>query len=165
MLSPFLKSNFSLLNIYDYWISMIILRVKCRQWWNGCKCHQIFILHQMHYKALIHVYFSGNFFGLFYTLCVVLCADVKFHIHLPFYYLIYFLVTIYITCVLNFNEVGALWCSGSCSRLVIRGSWVRIPLGAYALRQGILSTIVSRDPGVVNGYPAGIYSFKCTVRH
>ena len=57
--------------------------------------------------------------------------------------------------------VGALWCSGSCSRLVISGSWVRIPLGAYALRQGILSTIVSLDPGVVNGYPAGIYSLKC----
>ena len=57
--------------------------------------------------------------------------------------------------------VGALWCSGSCSRLVIRGSWVRIPLGAYALRQGILSTIVSLDPGVVNGYSAGIYSLKC----
>ena len=47
-------------------------------------------------------------------------------------------------------EVGALWCSGSCSRLAIRGSWVLIPLGAYALRQGILSTIVSLDPGVVN---------------
>ena len=61
--------------------------------------------------------------------------------------------------------VGALWGSGSCSRLVTRGSWVRIPLGAYALRQGILSTIVSLDPGVVNGYPAGIYSFKCTVHH
>ena len=29
----------------------------------------------------------------------------------------------------------------------------------------ILSTIVSLDPGVVNGYPAGIYSSKCTVRH
>ena len=28
----------------------------------------------------------------------------------------------------------------------------------YALRQGILSTIVSLDPGVVNGYPAGMYS-------
>ena len=42
--------------------------------------------------------------------------------------------------------------------LVIRGSWVRIPLGAYALRQGILSTLASLDPGVVNGYPAGIYS-------
>ena len=54
--------------------------------------------------------------------------------------------------------VGALWCSDSCSLLVIRGSWVRIPLGAYALRQGILSTIVLLDPGVVNGYPAGIYS-------
>ena len=56
------------------------------------------------------------------------------------------------------DNVGTLWCSGSCSRLVIRGSWVRIPLGAYALRQGILSTIVSLDPGVVNGYPAGINS-------
>ena len=55
-------------------------------------------------------------------------------------------------------SVGALWCSGSCSQLVIRGSWVRIPLSAYALRQGILSTLVSLDPGVVNGYPAGIYS-------
>ena len=53
--------------------------------------------------------------------------------------------------------VGALWCSGSRSRLAIRRSGVRIPLGAYALRQGILSTIVSLDPGVVNGYPAGIY--------
>ena len=61
--------------------------------------------------------------------------------------------------------VEALWCSGSCYRLVIRGSWVRIPLGAYAPRQGILSTIVSLDPGVVNGYPAGISSLKCTVRH
>ena len=30
--------------------------------------------------------------------------------------------------------VGALWCRGLCSRLVIRGSWVRIPLGAYSLR-------------------------------
>ena len=66
---------------------------------------------------------------------------------------------------LDYNKVGALWCSGSCSRLVIRGPWVRIPLGAYALRQGILSTIVSLDPGVVNGYPARIYSSKCTVRH
>ena len=40
----------------------------------------------------------------------------------------------------------------------VGGSWVRILLGAYALRQGILSTIVSLDPGVVNGYPAGNYS-------
>ena len=59
------------------------------------------------------------------------------------------------------EHVAALWCSGSCSRLVIRGSWDRIPLGAYVLRQGILSTIVSLDPGVVNGYPAGIYSLQC----
>ena len=58
--------------------------------------------------------------------------------------------------------VGALWCSGSRSRLAIRRSGVRIPLGAYALRQGILSTIVSLDPGVVNGYPAEIYSFECS---
>ena len=56
------------------------------------------------------------------------------------------------------NVLGALWCSGSCSRLVIRGTWVWIPLSTYALIQGILSTIVSLDPGVVNGYPAGIYS-------
>ena len=62
---------------------------------------------------------------------------------------------------LDLSAVGALWCSGSCSRLVIRGSWVRIPLGAYALTQGILSTIISLDPGVVNGYPAGIYSLLC----
>ena len=53
-----------------------------------------------------------------------------------------------------------LWCIGSYSRLVIRGSWVRIPLGAHAPRQGISSTVVSLDPGVVNGYPAGIYSFN-----
>ena len=50
--------------------------------------------------------------------------------------------------------VGALWCSGSRSRLSSQRVRVRIPLGAYALRQGILSTIVSLDPGVVNGYPA-----------
>ena len=30
---------------------------------------------------------------------------------------------------------------------------------------GILSTIVSLDPGAVNGYAAGISSFKCTERH
>ena len=35
------------------------------------------------------------------------------------------------------------------------------PPSVYALRQGILSTIVSLDPGVVNGYLAGIYSLKC----
>ena len=57
---------------------------------------------------------------------------------------------------------GALWFSGSCSRLVIRGSWVRTPLGAYTPRQGILSTVVSLDPSVGNGYPAGIYSFECS---
>ena len=41
---------------------------------------------------------------------------------------------------------------------LIRGSRVQIPLSAHFPRQGILSTIVSLDPGVVNGYPAGIYS-------
>ena len=61
--------------------------------------------------------------------------------------------------------LGALWCSGLCSLLVIRGSWVRIPLGAYAPRQGSLSTVVSLDPRVVNGYPAGIYSLKCFKAH
>ena len=40
----------------------------------------------------------------------------------------------------------ALWCSGLCSRLFIRGSWIPIPLGTYARRQGILSTIVSLNP-------------------
>ena len=63
---------------------------------------------------------------------------------------------------MNTHAVGALWCSGSRTRLAIRRSGVRIPLGAYALRQGILSTIVSLDPGVVNGYPAGIYFFECS---
>ena len=42
-----------------------------------------------------------------------------------------------------------LWCSGSCSRPVTRGSMVRIPLVVYALRQCFLSTFVSLDPGVV----------------
>ena len=65
----------------------------------------------------------------------------------------------------TFLEIeGALWCSGSCFRLVIRRLWVWIPLGAYDPRQGVLSTIVSLDPGVVNGYPAGIYSFECSFR-
>ena len=42
-----------------------------------------------------------------------------------------------------------LWCSGSCSRPVTRGSMVRIPLVVYDLRQCIFSTFVSLDPGVV----------------
>ena len=62
----------------------------------------------------------------------------------------------------------ASWCSWSvlstCNQRVM-ALLVQITLGAYAPRQGILSTIVSLDPGVVNGYPAGISSFKCTVRH
>ena len=41
------------------------------------------------------------------------------------------------------------WCSGSCSQLVIRGLWVRIPLGGYAPRQGILATIVYLHPCAV----------------
>ena len=57
--------------------------------------------------------------------------------------------------------VGALWSNGLCSWLVIWGSWVQIPLGAYALRQGIWSTIVSLNPNVVNGYLAGMYSLSC----
>ena len=44
--------------------------------------------------------------------------------------------------------------------LVIRGSWVRIPLSADALRQGTLSTIVSLCSKWVLGRN---YSFKCTV--
>ena len=55
---------------------------------------------------------------------------------------------------------GALWCRGFYTRLVIRESWVRIPLGTYALGQGILPIVVSLDSGVENGYPAGIHSFK-----
>ena len=35
------------------------------------------------------------------------------------------------------------------------------PPSVSALRQGILSTIVFLDPGVVNGYLVGIYSLKC----
>ena len=54
-------------------------------------------------------------------------------------------------------HVEALWCSGSDSRLTIRGSAVRTPPSACAPRQGILSTIASLDPGVVNGYLAGIF--------
>ena len=60
---------------------------------------------------------------------------------------------------------GTMVYSGSCSQLVIRGVLVQIPFDAYAHRQGIVPTSVSLDPGVVNGYTAGIYSFKCTVRH
>ena len=64
----------------------------------------------------------------------------------------------------SFCQSRAVWCSGSRSRLAIRRSGVRIPLGAYALRQCILSTIVSLDPGVVNVYPARISSFQCSSR-
>ena len=48
-----------------------------------------------------------------------------------------------------------LWTNNS--RLIIRGFAVRIPPSDYAPRQGILSTIASLDPGVVNGYLAGIF--------
>ena len=37
--------------------------------------------------------------------------------------------------------------------------------GGMSLDKAFLSTIVSLDPGVVNSYPAGITSFKCTVHH
>ena len=47
--------------------------------------------------------------------------------------------------------MGALWCCGAYSRLVIRGSVVLVHIVHYAPRQGISSTIVSLDPGVVNG--------------
>ena len=53
--------------------------------------------------------------------------------------------------------VGVLWRNGSCSRLVIGGSVVRSQPSAYAPRQGILSTIVSLDPGVLNGYLVGFF--------
>ena len=62
------------------------------------------------------------------------------------------------------HYIGALWCSGSRSRLAIKKLGVRIPLGAYALhalRHDILSTVVSLDLGVVNEYPAGFFSFEC----
>ena len=36
-----------------------------------------------------------------------------------------------------------------------------IPPSVYAPGQGILSTINSLNPGVVNGYLVGIYSLKC----
>ena len=35
-----------------------------------------------------------------------------------------------------------------------------IPLGAYATRESSLSTNVSLDPGVVDGYPARIHALK-----
>ena len=46
------------------------------------------------------------------------------------------------------------WCSGSHSWFVIRGLVVRVPSGTctYAPGQGILLTVVSLNPGVVNGY-------------
>ena len=53
--------------------------------------------------------------------------------------------------------MGVLWRTGSCSRLVISGSMVRSQPSAYTPRQGILSTIVSLNPGVLNGYLAGFF--------
>ena len=61
-------------------------------------------------------------------------------------------------------NVGALWYNRLSSRLLIRGSWVRFLLGVYIyplihVDKAFLSTIVSLDPGVVNGIlvdsPAG----------
>ena len=53
--------------------------------------------------------------------------------------------------------MGVLWRTGSCSRLVISGSMVRSQPSAYTPRQGILSTIVSLNPVVLNGYLAGFF--------
>ena len=73
--------------------------------------------------------------------------------------------------------VGALWCSGSAgsrSRLVIRGSWANGGCRVVArgfddptrcvcpLTRHFIHNSLSRP---INGYPAGISSFKCTVRH
>ena len=60
----------------------------------------------------------------------------------------------------NWEHCGVVICALD---LQSEGRGIRIPLGAYALRQGILSTIVSLDPGVVHGYTAGIYSFECSL--
>ena len=60
--------------------------------------------------------------------------------------------------------VGVLWHTGSCSHLVISGSMVRSQPSAYTPRQGILSTIVSLNPGVLNGYLAGFF-LKMPQRH
>ena len=49
------------------------------------------------------------------------------------------------------DYVGALWCNGLCSRLVIRRSWVRIPLGAYAFRQGTFE-LKPKIPCTVKGH-------------
>ena len=60
-----------------------------------------------------------------------------------------------------------LWCIGSCSRLII----TRVPGSSlasafkFAPRQGIFPQLSLSivDPGVVNGYPAGMYySFECS---
>ena len=65
---------------------------------------------------------------------------------------------------LNDAFVGVLWHTGSCSHLVISGSMVRSQPSAYTPRQGILSTIVSLNPGVLNGYLAGFF-LKMPQRH
>ena len=59
--------------------------------------------------------------------------------------------------VLSLTHFSLLWRTGSCSRLVISGSMVRSQPSAYTPRQGILSTIVSLNPGVLNGYLAGFF--------
>ena len=53
----------------------------------------------------------------------------------------------------NLNcAVGALWCSGAVLSPRNQRVGGSSPPSAYALRQGILSTIVSLNPSAVNGY-------------
>ena len=53
----------------------------------------------------------------------------------------------------SYTLMGALWYSGSDSRLTIRGSHVRIPPSAYALRHFIPDCLSL--PRCINGYPEG----------
>ena len=55
-----------------------------------------------------------------------------------------------------------------CAPVSSAGPWFESARGAYAPRgprQGVLSTIVSLDPGVVNGYLVGIYSSVIMLEH
>ena len=67
------------------------------------------------------------------------------------------------TCLIfEVRLVGALWgqwfALSTCNQKVGGSNPARC---VRHVRQGILSTIVCLDPDVVNGYPAGIYSFEC----
>ena len=66
--------------------------------------------------------------------------------------------------VWNGSTIRVPWCSGSHTWLVIRGLQVWVPPGTYAPRQGILFTVVSLDPGVVNGYRQEYLFLVCHVR-